>query len=349
MSDICITFSGEKINFDGDAFVGVGSTAGGDVVIIGSHRDGEPMVKGQSYRLVGEYKDYKGQQQFAFSSYIECEPDDRRGIIAYLVRCGCRESVAKKVYKTYGPEAVAKIRLDVEDVIRSLRSNRPDELRETSVKLQSNFANEKTLIALTSLFAGRGFPKTLPYDCVEQWGEHAVKIAKRNPFALLRFDRVGYLSYAILYLSLGHNPQKLKRLAFCAWHASTEALPEAFGFDGRHIRAYFKHIFGPEFNQSKGAKAIRLACRARMIATWLSMTSHSTPTTPSTFLSYMLVAVCAQMLTEDSYWPDAYSIGDLTPHQGDALRDATKAKIGLLTGRQGPERQGSSVDWFDVS
>jgi hypothetical protein len=103
--------------------------------------------------------------------------------------------------------------------------------------------------------------------CIAKWGARAPERVRRDPFALLiaGLPGCGFLRCDALYLSLGHNPARLKRQALCCWQALRE-----FGDRGGDTWFVVERV-AQELHRKLGdaarpKAAVRLGLRARWLA-----------------------------------------------------------------------------------
>ena len=196
--------------------------------VIGDADPGQ-FHEGLSYRFVGDWdlrpakggKTYGNGKTFVFRSFIESEPADRNGVVEYLARhCdGIGPAIAGRLYDAFRGDAVKVLRLNPEEAARKVDRLRPEVATAAADKLRALAATEETMIELTALFAGRGFPKALTQQVFRTWGAQSAAIIRHDPYQLLvrRFRGVGFARVDALYLALGKPPQKLRRQVAALW------------------------------------------------------------------------------------------------------------------------------------
>lgn len=231
--------------------------------------DGATMTAGVAYRFFGRFEHHvKFGLQFKFDSFTPAEQISEAGVVNYLSRSdlGITVPVAKKLWRQYGSGAIETLRRRPESVVADGIVDEATANR-AAAKLVAAEASEATKIALFELFAGRGFTKSTVKGAIAQWGDRAVTVIRRNPFALLvaEISGVGFRRTDQLYLDLGGNPLRLKRQTLAAWHwLRTNGTGNTWEIEGGVSKAVLKaagSVDAAEFE-----KAITLGIRAKWIA-----------------------------------------------------------------------------------
>lgn len=241
--EIKAVYRGERFRFDnptgptiiGDAhLVDRGNSNGvavknGDIVAIkGQVEVDDGMLINQTYRLMGRWTEYQNKRkgtketQFVFNSYVLDQPASREAVIAYLADAGrghgIGHALAGKIWDAWSTDAIRTLRETPEAIRDILPSFDLAKAERISLWLKERFATEQTTIEISELMKGRGFPKTTTRHAVREWGNRAAEIISRNPFKLLKFKGCGFKRCDAMYLSLGHDPNRLRRQMFCLWY-----------------------------------------------------------------------------------------------------------------------------------
>jgi len=188
------------------------------------------LIPGVEYRFLGKWDGKEGEgygRQFKFETFLQVEPHSRRGVVEYLKKIapGVGDITAHKLCDLFGEnECLAVLKRDpkrVAQAIPHLRNGKAELAAETLIK-EEKF--QETRIDLLDLFAGRGFPGALIDECIGQWGIHAAKRVKKDPFCLLTGEMAGcgFLRVDRLYMELGNEPDRITRRVICAWHSVRE-------------------------------------------------------------------------------------------------------------------------------
>ena len=193
--------------------------------------DFEPdeLQPGMTYRFMGHFKDYTNkstkmqERQFVFRSVIPVVAHDEEGIVAYLVSVGrglgMAQGTAQKAWNEWGSNAVRVIRENPRELLHLNKRISDEDLRAIGAKLVEQQAIESATIEITNLLQGRGFPKSLPRQCIKRWGNRAAEVIAKDPYRLMAFRGCGFKLCDALYLRLGLNPARLRRQALCGWYA----------------------------------------------------------------------------------------------------------------------------------
>jgi exodeoxyribonuclease V alpha subunit len=105
------------------------------------------------------------------------------------------------------------------NVAKAVTGLTEEKAEAASRQFKAEQALELTMVDLADLLSGRGFPKSLPEKCVVKIGATAPVIIRNDPYVLLQFSGVGFLTADRLYLELGHDPAAIKRQGMCLWYS----------------------------------------------------------------------------------------------------------------------------------
>lgn len=252
------------------------SKPNGKVTIKGPANPSE-LSKDLEYRFYGSWTHYfnkhqrKNERQFRFNSFVRLAPATREAIIGYLCSHGTGLGLGKQragmLYQLFGGEAVTVARTDPERTARELTKNgllyRVEQAQLLSSSLAEDHAIEAIKLDLTGLVTGRGFPKSIVNTIIQEWGNKAAMIVRRDPYRLLKFSGCGFKRCDTMYLDLGHDPARLKRQALCAWYSLASNTDGHTWFSWKVIDGYLRaNIAGAGVRVER---AIELAVRAKKV------------------------------------------------------------------------------------
>lgn len=363
LEEITAIYLGERHRF---------ANADGDVVVADAHANGsingpvtlkgpadvDELRHNHSYRFYGKWSSYKRrdgetEKQFHFQTFVTVQPHNRDGVIAYLRHAGEGNGFgaarAAALWDTFGSDAVRVFREErstVFDMLRSrglpLSTKAVDDIAE---KLVAEQQLENCTIELTDLLAGRGLPKTIARRAIQEWGNLAASIIRRDPYKLMNFRGVGFKRCDQLYLTLGLPPGRLKRQALSAWYSLASNTDGHTWFPRRTaefgIRAC---VAGAEL---KVDRAISLAIRAGAIHEAHTSTGTGPIVRPSagTYAwvaeggkaanETQLAGMIADALAEPCNWPPLDGISGIDGEQPIKLAQALQGTIGILGGGPG--------------
>lgn len=336
LEEVEFTYQQEKVRFDEDA------------AILDCHLDGTGRVavktgcrindfnRGLSYRFYGVWVEHpRYGRQFHAKTFVRVQPHDRTGTIRYLMLIpNIGRTIAQALWDKLGGDAV-KILREQPDVA-SAAVGRVLSLKratEASAFLQQQKQIEDATIDLMDLLAGYGFPKTTPKDAIEEWGNRAAELLKRNPFLLGRFPGCGFLLCDRLYLDLGGDPARRKRQALCAWDVLHRDTSGSTWYRPAIVERGLKEKIGGA--RVEPVKALTLAKRAGIIATnrddegrlWLAEEKRAeNEAAVASRVRYWLDGPTA--------WPSVTRL-DVSLHQVEMLQKALVGPLAILTGGPG--------------
>jgi hypothetical protein len=176
---------------------------------------------GLEYRFYGTMDSHeKYGDTFSFRTFILAEPHGEHGIKQYLMQCpNIGPATARALWDKLGSQAVRVLREEPDVAMAAVPALKPDVAERASRHLAELSALEDCSIELMGLLDGRGFPKNTSREAVKAWGNKAAERIKKNPYLLLSFRGCGFLRTDKLYLDRGHSPERIRRQAFCSWHA----------------------------------------------------------------------------------------------------------------------------------
>lgn len=362
--EITAVYMGECFRFpnaDGDVIVGdahANGTINGPVKIKGPAEVDELKIR-QAYRFYGRWTSYRNkrtgetEQQFHFETFVAAQPQNREAVIAYLRNAGEGHGFglarATAVADLYGERAVQVFREQPLSVAVAL-GQRPKHLylsvaaaeaiAETLCKQQ---ALENCTIELTELLAGRGLPKTTARKAVQEWGNLAATVIRRDPYKLMRFRLCGFKRCDAFYLDLKLPPDRLKRQALCAWHALASNTEGHTWFPAQLAEQGIRQSVGGA--KLRIAEALTLAERAGAIAR-LQTDGSRGPIAARGKVAWVAVGTKARnegelarmvavAAAEPCMWPSVASVPNISPHQQEQLAQALRGSLAILGGSPG--------------
>ncbi len=373
VEELVARFDRERYRFENDngdvtineGWLMDGPNGPGPVTLKGMTLKDELMPR-QVYRFLGRWIDYRNkrsgqnEKQFEFTSFVLQTPATEDAIVAYLSKAGEGHGLGKvrcrAMWRAFGAEAVRTLRENPERVIEALATQKLKWELDQAVAVAAILEQERTVegctLDLTSLLAGRGFPKTTTRHAIDKWGENASRIIRRNPYALMALRGCGFRRCDSMYLSLGHPPERLKRQALCAWHAISRDTEGHTWFDiGVAKNGIQENVAGAKLQVEK---ALSLALRAKILTEIRTDGVHGSITASadaSQGKGFRWVAETARARHESeiarivvrsfgqaSEWPGAEaikSIEGLSDHQKEILSVALRGPIAILGGGPG--------------
>jgi len=297
--------------------------------------DGE-LVTGLTYRFYGRYRKHpKYGPQFHAQTFVRSQPHGMAGVIRYLMQAPhVGQATAAKLWEAFQGDAVRFLR-ERPDVAAAAGGGRFSEAkaREAAEWLKGEQALEDCTIDLINLLGGLGFPRNTGKKAVGEWGNKAAELIKRNPYLLMRFRGCGFLRCDKLFLNLGGDPAKLKRQAYCAWHA---AATDTDGHTWLPVDIIEKglrgHIGGARV---QGPAAVKLAVRGKLLSSrrddagrlWLSERRRADN-------EAAVARHIARLSTGQNCWPTIVSL-DISDHQISQLGGALDGPVGFFGGGPG--------------
>lgn len=311
--------------------------------------DPEQFREGLTYRFVGDWdlrpakggREYGNGKTFLFRSFIESEPATRSGVVEYLARhCdGIGPAIAGKLFDVFRGDAVKILRLNPDEAARRVDRLRPDVATAAAEKLRSLAATEETMIELTAIFAGRGFPRSLSQDVFKKWGARAGDVIRRDPFSLLveRFRGVGFARVDALYLAMGRPPHKLRRQVAALWDLMDGDSDGHTVFRAADLERRLQQRIGG--TRVRFATALRAGLRLKIFATCrlpdgsVGVALRAVSDT-ETSLAMDIVNLLADRETP-VLWPDPETLEGISDHQREELGEAFQGRVCCLLGTPG--------------
>ena len=298
------------------------------------------LVSGLSYRFYGHWVEHdRHGRQFQAKTYVRVQPHGKAGVLRYLTTTcaghGVGHATAQKLWDKFQGDAVRILREEpgVAVAAAGMPHFTDEKAAAASVVLTEESALEGVHIDLIDLLGGRGFPRDTAKHAVQEWGNRAAVLIRRNPFLLMRFRGCGYLRTDQLYLDQGGRPAALKRQALAAWYSIARDTEGHTWYQPEVCEAGLRaRVSGAEVLP---VSAMKLAKRAKMLSVmrngdgqpWLAETRKAeNERTAAEHVRAMLAAPVQ--------WPDISGL-DVSEHQAGELAKALRGSLALFGGSPG--------------
>jgi hypothetical protein len=243
------------------------------------------FIVGSSYSFEGTWKlgrEWQGkrEKEFCFTKLTRSESHSRTGLVHYLEKfCpGIGPTLSNRIFDEFGQDAVKALRTSPDEVSSRVKGLTPEIAEVASKELQKNVKHEEARIALNQLLDGRGFSRNLASQCLKKWGILAPTRIRRDPFCLLvaGFPSAGFARCDRMYLELGKNPGRLKRLMLSTWYQIRESMEGHTWFPAKQVLEKLRRDAATGLDDvsqhsmqsadQRVLKAIRLGVRAGWLA-----------------------------------------------------------------------------------
>lgn len=360
--EITAEYLGERFRFenpDGDVIIGeahANGTINAPITIKGP-ADPDELRHRHSYRFYGKWSKYTNrrtgdtEEQFHFQTFVAVQPHNRDGVIAYLRHAGqgfgFGAARAAALWDAFGSDAVRVFREEPERTMHELAVRRLPLAGESYYKMADELWRQQALenctIDLTDLIAGRGLPKTIARRAIQEFGNLAAAVIRRDPYKLMRFRGCGFKRCDQMYLDLGLPAGRLKRQALSAWYAIASNTNGDTWYPLRTAQNGIRqNIAGAELRIDK---AIELATRGKAIDqdrtdgiagplaadggyVWVAESRKSSNEAE-------LAELVADAASEGCDWPSVDSIPNIDGEQPARLAEALRGPLGILGGSPG--------------
>lgn len=357
------TFCNERFRWEstreGESDTIVGAIrSGSSLISIRGQSDPLELRQGLAYRFFGHWKDYRNprsgltERQFNFNSFVESAPAGRDAIAAYLSAAGEGFGIgpqrARKLFDLFGEDAVKVLREDPETAAVALARVKlavdVENCKKIAEILRGKQETEAVQIELTSLLAGRGFPRTTTRNAIQKWGAKAARIIRRDPYRLMAFQGTGFKKTDAMYLDLGLKPDRLKRQALCAWYSIASDCDGHTWFPaGRATNYILQNITGAAVDPEL---ALRLAIRAKALAEEYTRGVLGPIVQETSQIRWIaegknakheqqIAEIVSRARLDSHRWPDPSGIAGLSDHQREQLTKALASPIAILGGSPG--------------
>jgi exodeoxyribonuclease V alpha subunit len=163
-------------------------------------------------------------EQFKFTSYQIPRPNGRIGTLAFLQQApGVGSRTAEAIWCCFGENSIDKVIKDPDEVREAIGITISEaKMNDISEALKEVEDSARLEVPLRTLLGDIRFPKDLPKWIIEaKWHDPVGKI-EEDPFCLLQFPRVGFLTCDELRRNLGYPSDFPPRLK----HATTYVLDQ---------------------------------------------------------------------------------------------------------------------------
>ena len=373
MIEIEAVFIRERFRFessDGDTIIGDirlvnGSSSAFDdslTVAVKGKADVDDLQPHQSYRFYGRgWSDFTNKRtgqtehQFAFQTFIRCQPFGRAGVISYLKQAGRGHGIgqarATTLWEKFGSDAVRILREDPEIAAAAVAGLSVESAMEAARWLEEEHALEGCTIDLIDLLSGRGFPKDTARKAVKLWGNRAAQKIRRDPYQLMSFRGCGFKRADALWMELGLPASRLRRQALCAWYtiASNSEGHTWFPID-YCVQGLQQQIGGTDVRPVAAIKLAKKIGQLSLDRNGALSTLRSdqvsgaiVPKGGKLWVAEGRKAWCEDKLAElivDSMsevirWPDISQVHGISDHQREQLGLAIAGTVGILGGSPG--------------
>jgi exodeoxyribonuclease V alpha subunit len=357
LEELVATFRGERMRWDETVLAHIelpGAAAatsiddlfdvGPNLTTIKGPAETDELQYGLAYRFYGKWETYKSkssgvdERQFHFHTFVRVQPHGRGGTIRYLMSSpGIGQKTAEVLWEKFNGRAVEILRQTPEVAVAAVGLSHftIERATEAAEFLRDEQSMEGCTIDLLDVLSGRGFPKSVAKKAVRKWGNKAAEVIRRCPYRLMAFRGVGFLKTDAMYMDLGLPPAKIKRQAYCAWHAVAS--------DTEGHTWYPVSVIEKGIRQKVGGTAacppaaLKLAKRGKLLATrrdsramlWVADARKAAAE------AKLAEFVAAALLERHDEWPGSSEIDGLSEHQGETLGNALTSKLAILCGSPG--------------
>jgi len=304
--------------------------------------DGTPddFEENLTYLLYGKWAKYKDCEQFRFSTFVRSRPHGEQSIIAYISKApGIGPRIAKILWDKFQSDAVRIIRESPEICCAAVPGGRLTQEKAIAAAtfLSSQMAIEDCTIDLIGLFDKSGIRKSAVKSSIAAWGNMAADIIRRNPYVLMRFSGCGFATCDKMYCSLQLPQDRLKRIAYAAYHSLYKDRTGNVWIPAKEIEiAVTRHIGAGIINDEKLARGIELAIRGKMISvTDIDGVKHYALQSLANDEMALACSIVRIATDGDPKWPHASTVEGISDHQFSALSNLLKSKICILSGKPG--------------
>jgi exodeoxyribonuclease V alpha subunit len=290
------------------------------------------------YRFFGKWENNaKHGRQFSFQTFVQAQPRGRRGTIRYLCLLpGIGNFTALRLWEAWGSECVDVLRETPEVAAETIQRLSLKKATAAAKKLMEAEILESATIDLLNLFEGRTLGKNIVKSVLADYGNKGAEMIRKNPYLLMRYRGVGFLTTDAMYLELGMNPNKLKRQTMCISHAISS------NQDGHiwHSKNWVKTAldFSISSTETRLDEALSLGRRAGLLSirkdeageTWVA---NRKDCLAEEWISQKVSEI--QAYDRPGIWPVLSADDGLTPHQVEIGSAVMAGRIGILGGAPG--------------
>lgn len=307
----------------------------GEVKLIGPAKHGE-LERGGNYVFFGEWKNHpKHGRQFKFLSFAKATPHSRRGVIRFLKDIhGIGPKRAAAIWEAFDADCIELIKRDPAAVAAKIKGLTLEMLTDAAKALAEMEHVQQVRLELYDLLDGRGFPKSLPDKCIDEWGNAAPKLIRENPFRLCIFPRVGFARCDQLYLDIGGEPGNPERqVHLLKWLVDSDNSGSTW-LSAKAIESKFMGKMTAA-NLDFRAALIEAENRQYIDIGYLHPVGEVVASWRDSRAERVIAERVEVLLAGEATWPETENITDITDHQRAALSLAMKKPVGILTGPPG--------------
>ena len=272
-------------------------------------------------------------RQFLFESKMRDTPVGKRAVTQYLSRLpGIGDGLAERLWDIHGDKAVEVLRLNPRLASTTTRGLRFEIAEHASTVLVSMMVNERALMELYQLLDGCGIPEKVKDKLCRDHGLHAAEAVRKNPYILMKYSGVGFLTADRIYLDLGGDPANPERQAYCLQHAIDVTTGDVWVSSGKVYDSLRKSISSgkPDYDV-----AVREAKKLRMVEVIQRDDQELLSTPERASQERQLAARIAKLNSGPSDWPDLSNDIKLYDDQKSIITAGLKNKFTCLTGTPG--------------
>ena len=167
------------------------------------------LNKEDMYMFHGDviYHDRYGMQ-FNVREYEKVVPEGKDAIIDFLTSSfvkGCGEVLARKIYKTFGDETLAKIKENKENLflVDKMTEKKADSIYKSVVKY---FESDKEIVALKEM----GFTVKETMELMNNYGKRVLELIDKNIYVLR--DYIDFAKLDSIFLNNNNSPEDDRRV-----------------------------------------------------------------------------------------------------------------------------------------
>lgn len=307
-------------------------------VTVKGNTNGSPLATGRKYVFFGQWTTSEQYgAQFRFESFTEGEPDNKQGIVKYLVeKChGIGNAGASRLYEEFGNRTLAAIWENPTGAANACGISEAV-AKAAAKEIGGNLQAAQSRAECFALLAGKGFGPSAVDACLAKWGARAAQLIRRDPWLLLTNDipRAGFKTVDRLFLTLGGDPGRLKRQTLAGW----DSLREASSGDTWHGQGVFNAGIVKAVNvvDSRCDRALELAVRAGWVQRWNVAGESMYLAEHLKAANERLVAQHLRRLLEggNGEWTDLDGTG-VSEHQAELWERATDWPVVIIAGTPG--------------
>ena len=333
------------------AVVSCVTPAGQQITIKGRAEEGE-LIAGLPYVFSGKWQDTpKYGRQFHFQHFVKQRPHGRKGLLAYLKTVpNIGDVIAGKLYDIYQEKCLDALKQNPSEVSARIPKLRLPLAKEAAEYLREQEDMEHATVDLLDLFASSRVSRRVISQMVNRWGCRTTEIVRKNPYVMMGFSGIGHATADRMYMSLGHDPAKLKRQTWFLWSMLRKRGGDTW-VDIATARNALRDSIGSAATRIEDA--IKLGVRAKLLAVTdesgrlLDRDNGGVAAHIAMWRNAMderrVAETIADLSRHAPLWPKVSDIQGLYDHQRERLAIATKGSVGCLIGTPGTGKSSSAA------